>query len=117
MKESVFRSAPFGKGLFVALAANGAGLLFACSVLAFGFFGVGMSSQPPDELRQTWNSFAALAFCCPGVLNLGVLGYVVFDALQTKDNRIWAGWALGLGIAALPLCLLGVFSALIGSGG
>ena len=30
-----------------------------------GGLGVGMSSAPTPDLKQTWNSFMLLALCCP----------------------------------------------------
>jgi hypothetical protein len=98
------------------LAVNGLGLVFACSVMALGFVGAGMSSQPPEELRKTWYSFVWLAFCCPAALNLGLLAFTAWQAARQREARAWLGWLGGLAVAGIPLCLLAVFSALIGGG-
>lgn len=112
--EPVYKSGAFQKGFFASLAANGAGLMFACSLLALGFVGMGMSSSTPEDLRQNWYSFVWTAFCCPATLNMGLLAYVAFEAARKKDNRIWPGWLTGLAIALIPLLILAIFSVLIG---
>jgi hypothetical protein len=90
------------------------GLMFACSVMALGFVGAGMSSGSTEELRETWYSFVWTAFCCPTVLNLGLLASCAFEAARKKDARIWLGWLAGLAIMLLPLLLLAVFSVMVG---
>jgi hypothetical protein len=79
--EPFYKSSAFLQGFFVSLGVNAFGLMFACSVMAPGLVGAGMSSQLPDELRETWYSFV---------------------------------WLAGLALVGIPLCLLAVFSVLIG---
>ena len=112
--EPFYKSSAFLQGFFVSLGVNASGLMFACSVMALGFVGAGMSSQPTEELRETWYSFVWLAFCCPTVLNLGLLAFNAFTWSRSKDARIWPGWLAGLMLVGIPLCLLAVFSVLIG---
>jgi hypothetical protein len=108
------QSGAFQKGFFVSLSVNGAGLLFACSVMALGFVGAGMSSSTPADLRQIWYSFVWTAFCCPAVLNTGLLAFIAFEAARKKEPQVWLGWLVGLGIALIPLLLLAAFSVAIG---
>jgi hypothetical protein len=42
--EPFYKSPAFQKGFWVSLALNSSGLMFACSVMALGFVGAGMSS-------------------------------------------------------------------------
>ncbi len=107
-------SGAFQKGVLVALAANGAGLLCACPVLALGFLGAGLSSGTTADLRANWYSFVGLAFCVPAVLNTGVLAWVAYEAARKKEPQIWLGWLTGLAIALIPLLVLAIFSILIG---
>jgi hypothetical protein len=112
--EPFYKSGAFQKGFFISLAVNGVGLMFACSLMALGFVGAGMSSGTPEDLRQIWYSFVWTAFCCPAVLNTGLLAYIAFKATRQKEGRIWAGWLAGLGIALIPLLILATFSVLMG---
>jgi hypothetical protein len=112
--EPFYKSGGFQKGFLISLSVNGVGLMFACSVMALGFVGAGMSSGTTEQLRETWYSFIWTAFCCPAFLNTGLLAYTAFEATRKKEGRIWLGWPAGLGIALIPLLILAVFSVLIG---
>ena len=112
--EPFYKSSAFQKGFLVSLTANGAGLFFACPVLALGFLGAGLSSGTTAELRENWYSFVGLAFCCPAVLNTGLLAFVAFEAARKREPQIWLGWLVGLGIGLIPLTILAVFSVLVG---
>ncbi|PKN94462.1 MAG: hypothetical protein CVU44_05090 [Chloroflexi bacterium HGW-Chloroflexi-6] len=112
--EPFHKSAAFQKGFYISLAVNVAGLVFACSIMSLGFVGAGMSSSTPEDLREIWYSFVWTAFCCPTVLNLGLLAFNAFEWARHKDARIWPGWLAGLALVGIPLCLLAVFSVLVG---
>jgi hypothetical protein len=112
--EPFYKSSAFQKGFFVSLSVNGVGLMFACSVMALGFVGAGMSSGTTEQLRETWYAFVWTAFCCPAVLNTGLLAFIALEAARKKDGGVWLGWLVGLGIALIPLLILAVFSVLIG---
>lgn len=112
--EPFYKSPAFQKGFLISLSANGAGLMFACSMMGLGFVGAGMSSGSTEELRETWYSFVWTAFCCPTALNLGLLAFCAFEAARKKEARIWLGWLAGLGIMLIPLLLLAVFSVMVG---
>ena len=112
--EPFYKSGAFQNGFWISLAVNSVGLMFACSVMALGFVGAGMSSSTPEYLREIWYSFVWTAFCCPAVLNTGLLALIAFEATRKKDGRVWLGWLVGLGIALIPLLILAVFSVLIG---
>jgi len=114
MSDPFYKSGAFQKGFFVSLAVTGTGVVFACPVLGLGFLGAGLSSSPPEELRQTWYSFVWTAFCCPAFLNTGLLAYIACEATRKKEGRIWLGWLAGQGIALIPFLILALFSVLIG---
>jgi hypothetical protein len=112
--EPFYKSGAFQNNLVISLALNGVGLMFACSVLGFGFLGVGLSSSTPEDLRQIWYSFVWLAFCCPATLNTGLLAYTAFEARRKQDTRVWQGWLAGLGLMFIPFLCLALFSAAMG---
>ncbi len=112
--EPFYKSRAFQNNLVISLALNGVGLMFACSVLGVGFMGAGMSSGTTADLRETWYSFVWLAFCCPGMLNTGLLAYTAFEARRKQDARVWQGWLLGLGLMLLPFSCLIAFSVAMG---
>lgn len=95
-------------GAFTSLAGNGAALLWAAGWLAFGAFGVGLSSGPAGQLAEIWNAFVCLALSFPILVTL-IFGVVL---IIRRSKWLALGWLAGLAVAAvLGLCLAGSLAA------
>jgi hypothetical protein len=94
-------------GLVSNLAINSIGLCWAISWLALGFLGVGMSSGPTAQLKETWNSFVWLALTCPCALNPLLLVVLLIFAWKRRNRTILWGWLVGMGLSGLAGLVLG----------
>ncbi len=93
----------------VSVGSNLSGLGWGVAWLFLGALGVGMSSQPPDELEAAFIPFAVIALAGPAAVN----ALLAASCIVLRKREYTLGWLTGLGLVAIAAMSLTVLVVLM----